>query len=438
MGLDIVIATPGRLIDHLHNSPNFSLADIEVLVLDEADRMLEEAFAEQMKELIRLCSKNRQTMLFSATMTDEIEDLARMSLNKPVRLFINDNTDTAMNLRQEFVRIRENKEEDREAVVAALVTRNFPDHAIVFVRTKRDCERLHVLLGLLGVKAAQLHGGLSQSQRVHALAAFKSQEIGVLCSTDLAARGLDIEGVMTVINLHMPMSMKHYVHRVGRTARAGKAGRSISLVGENDRTLLKSIVKMNKGHPLKQRVVAPEVISAYKEKIQVLNDSVKRIEEEEKTERAVRQAQVALEKTEEKLKSGAGAEERVWFQSSKEKKDEKKRIKAEFKKKQQEKEKIKKTPEEIQAERIAAFQAREAKRARRGKKIRTVVEDSEKRRSAAAAKTSRKRKKSSFTHELTSVGAKSVKKLRHGPEDMDFKNAKRAKMQKGAIRRPRK
>ncbi|KAH7697763.1 DEAD box protein box polypeptide 27, partial [Aphelenchoides avenae] len=114
------------------------------------------------------------------------------------------------------------------------------------------------------------------------------------------------------------------------------------------------------------------------------------------------------------------------------------RIKAEFKKKQQEKEKVKKTPEEIQTERIAAFQAREAKRARRGKKIRTVVEDSEKRRSANAAETSRKRKKSSFTHELTSVGAKSVKKFRHGPEDMDFKNAKRAKMQKGAIRRPRK
>ncbi len=136
---DIVIATPGRLIDHLHNAPNFSLHEIEVLVLDEADRMLDETFAEQMKELIRMCARQRQTMLFSATMTDQvrdwggypvavnremmqgrlqISDLAAMSLKRPVKLFINENTDTALNLRQEFIRIRENREIDREPIVA--------------------------------------------------------------------------------------------------------------------------------------------------------------------------------------------------------------------------------------------------------------------------------------------------------------------------------
>lgn len=129
-----------------------------------------------------------------------------------MRLFVNENTQTAANLRQEFIRIREEREKDREAIVAgdfnfiytinpivlALVTRNFPDHTIVFVRTKRYCERLHILLGLLGVKVGQLHGGLTQSQRVKALSDFKSQAVDILLCTDLAARGLDIQGVMTV------------------------------------------------------------------------------------------------------------------------------------------------------------------------------------------------------------------------------------------------
>lgn len=131
---DIVIATPGRLLEHLRNTPNFSLSEIEVLVLDEADRMLDESFGEQMKDVINLCSKKHQTMLFSATMTDEVcffssnciiiklkfkvENLAQMSLDNPVRLFINENTDVAANLNQEFIRIRESREEDREAIVA--------------------------------------------------------------------------------------------------------------------------------------------------------------------------------------------------------------------------------------------------------------------------------------------------------------------------------
>jgi ATP-dependent RNA helicase DDX27 len=138
-----------------------------------------------------------------------------MSLKKPIRLFINENTETAANLRQEFIRIREEREDDREAIVAgtcfsvcipsnpilALVTRNFPDHTIIFVRTKKDCEKTHILLGLLGVKVGQLHGGLTQTQRFKALSDFKSQSVDVLVCTDLAARGLDIEGVMTVIRV---------------------------------------------------------------------------------------------------------------------------------------------------------------------------------------------------------------------------------------------
>uniref|UniRef100_A0A915M9D3 RNA helicase n=1 Tax=Meloidogyne javanica TaxID=6303 RepID=A0A915M9D3_MELJA len=247
MGLDVVIATPGRLIDHLHNSPNFSLLDIEVLVLDEADRMLEEQFMEQLSEIIKLCARNRQTMLFSATLSEAVEDLARLSLDKPIKLFVNENTDVALNLRQEFVRIRGGNEEEnslREAMVAALVTRNFSERTIIFVRTKHECERLCILLALMGLKTGQLHGGLNQVQRVQALHSFRKQtDVKILCATDLAARGLDIEGVMTVINMHMPNTIKNYIHRVGRTARAGKTGRAISMIGENDRKLAKEILK---------------------------------------------------------------------------------------------------------------------------------------------------------------------------------------------------
>jgi hypothetical protein len=116
-GPDIVVATPGRLIDHLHNAPSFDLQSIEILVLDEADRMLEEHFEDQLNEIIRLCPRGRQSMLFSATMTDEVKELVRLSLNQPVRLFVDSNMDVAANLQQEFIRIRPNREDDRQAVI---------------------------------------------------------------------------------------------------------------------------------------------------------------------------------------------------------------------------------------------------------------------------------------------------------------------------------
>uniref|UniRef100_A0A0N4ZMD0 RNA helicase n=1 Tax=Parastrongyloides trichosuri TaxID=131310 RepID=A0A0N4ZMD0_PARTI len=299
---DILIATPGRLIDLVKKVDGFTLKKIEILILDEADRMLEEAFADQMKELIQMCGKKRQTMLFSATMTDEIEDLVKMSLDKPVKLFINNNTKMANNLSQEFIRIREGQEDKREAIVAALVTRNFINHTIIFVPTKKECKRLHIILGLLGVKGGQLHGSMNQTQRVNALNDFKNEKIDVLVSTDLASRGLDIEGVMTVINFKMPKDVKIYVHRVGRTARAGKGGRSISLVGEDERKLLKSIIKSNDNCGLKQRNVAGIVVEAYKKRIDSLEASVKRIEDMEKAEKEIEEASKNVKKSEEKLK----------------------------------------------------------------------------------------------------------------------------------------
>ena len=218
---DVVIATPGRLIDHLQNTPTFTLDSIEVLILDEADRMLDECFFDQMKEIVRSCAVTRQTLLFSATMTDTVQDLVTVSLKKPVKIFVDSNKVVAWNLRQEFVRLRDGKEKTRRSLLAALVCRTFRDHCMVFIRTKKECHQLHILLGLLGVRVGQLHGNMSQAARLHALKQFKEEEVDVLLTTDVAARGLDISGVQTVINYQLPNTVEQYIHRVGRTARAG-------------------------------------------------------------------------------------------------------------------------------------------------------------------------------------------------------------------------
>jgi ATP-dependent RNA helicase DDX27 len=195
---DVIIATPGRLVDHLLNAPTFNLQTVEILILDEADRMLDEHFMEQMNEIIKLCPQTRQTMLFSATMTDNVQELVRLSLNKPVKLFVDSNIDVADNLQQEFVRIRQKMEDSRPAVITALCCRSFKEQCLVFFQTKRLCHRMRVVFGLLGLKVEELHGSLSQIQRLEALQKFKDGEVDYLLATDLAARGLDITGVKTV------------------------------------------------------------------------------------------------------------------------------------------------------------------------------------------------------------------------------------------------
>eukprot|EP00794_Sanderia_malayensis_P018925 gene18925-20829_t len=283
-GPDIIIATPGRLVDHLHNTPSFDLQSIEILVLDEADRMLEEHFEAQMKEIIRLCQRGRQTMLFSATMTDQVEELVSLSLNHPVRLFVDQNTDVASCLQQEFVRIRPTREDDRLAIVTAMCCRSFSNNCMVFCQTKKLAHTLRIILGLCGLKVGELHGDLSQLQRLEALQMFKSGDIGVLVATDLAARGLDISGVKTVISFNMPNSYKSYVHRVGRTARAGKFGRSITLVGEKERKNLKIAVK-NSSLPVKNRILSPDIIIKYKKLIKDMQKDIADILKQEAEEK---------------------------------------------------------------------------------------------------------------------------------------------------------
>ncbi|KRT81362.1 helicase, partial [Oryctes borbonicus] len=421
---DVVIATPGRLIDHLKGTPSFSLDSIEILILDEADRMLDEFFAEQMKEIIKQCSRTRQTLLFSATMTEEVEDLAAMSLTKPVRLFVDSNKEVAFNLRQEFVRIRQDKEADRESILCALVCRTFKSRCIVFVQTKKQAHRIHILLGLLGVRIAELHGNLTQPQRLEALQKFKNEEFDVLVATDVAARGLDIPGIRTVINFMMPPTLEHYIHRVGRTARAGRGGVSVSLAGEQERKIVKEIIK-RATNPVKSRLIPLEILEKYKTKLERLEPQIEQILQEEYQERLLSKTENQANRAE-KLLKGETEQRRPWFQSAKERKLEKNKLalqddpktdskslnnKDKNKNKERKQKKGKETPNDrIQAElkRLALLQSRLAKRKAKPKRLNACVDST-----APPKHNKAKRKKSNFTEEICNTSRKGAKKYRH-------------------------
>jgi ATP-dependent RNA helicase DDX27 len=258
---DFIIATPGRLLDHITNSVGFSLEDVEFLILDEADRLLDLGFSDEIMEIVKACPVVRQTLLFSATMNTKVDDLIRLSLKNPVRVRITDqkhislgtngstivtsnNIEVAPRLEQEFVRIRASNEGvNREGALLALLTRTYKTQVICFFDTKAIAHRMMILAGLCGIRCAELHGNLTQPQRLQALEDFRCGNVDVLLATDLAARGLDIDRVQAVINFEMPSQLATYVHRIGRTARAGRGGRSCTLIGEGRRYLMKALMK---------------------------------------------------------------------------------------------------------------------------------------------------------------------------------------------------
>ncbi|KAL6506043.1 DEAD-box ATP-dependent RNA helicase 28 [Orobanche hederae] len=269
---DIVVATPGRMIDLLRNSMSVHLDELAVLILDEADRLLELGFNDKLDELVKLCPKRRQTLLFSATMSVEVDDLVKLSLNKPLRLSADPSTKRPATLTEEVVRIRRLSEGNQEAVLLALCSKTYTSKAIIFSGTKKNAHRLKILFGLAGLKAAEYHGDLPQAQREDALELFRKQLVDFLITTDIAARGLDIDCIQTVINFECPRNLISYVHRVGRTARAGREGYAVTFITDNDRSLIK-IIKRD-GSKLRGRIVAEQSIIKWSQIIEQMEDRI--------------------------------------------------------------------------------------------------------------------------------------------------------------------
>lgn len=228
----IIVATPGRLMDHLENTKGFSLRGLKYLVMDEADRLLDMDFGPILDKILKALPRERRTYLFSATMSSKVESLQRASLQNPLRVSISSNKyQTVSTLLQSFL-FRPHKHKDIYLVY--LLNEFAGQSAIIFTRTVNETQRIAILLRALGFGAIPLHGQLSQSARLGALGKFRSRSRDILVATDVAARGLDIPSVDVVLNYDLPPDSKTYIHRVGRTARAGKSGHAISLVTQYD------------------------------------------------------------------------------------------------------------------------------------------------------------------------------------------------------------
>ncbi|KAL4093347.1 hypothetical protein PRIC1_010781 [Phytophthora ramorum] len=320
---DVVVCTPGRMIDHLRNSKSVHMDDLEILVLDEADRLLELGFTEEVLELVRMCPVQRQTMLFSATLTSKVDQLIDLSMKRPVRISTDPLFDMAKHLVQEFVRIRPNREDDREAILLALCTRTFRTNTIVFMETKSHAHRMMIIFGLAGIKAAELHGNLQQRDRLEALQKFRDGSVDVLLCTDIAARGIDVRGVHAVINYEMPKDITTYVHRVGRTARAGRNGRAVTLTSEARRLVMKQVSRHCNGF-VKSRAVPDAVISQWNARIESMQEDVKLVMHEETLEKRMREAEKEATRASNLLKHRDEINSRparTWFMSEKEKKN---------------------------------------------------------------------------------------------------------------------
>lgn len=247
-GVEIVVATPGRFIDHLQQG-NSSLSRISFVVLDEADRMLDMGFEPQIREVMRNLPKRHQTLLFSATMPEEIEALAQEYLNKPVQVKVGKVSSPTANVSQVLEKVTEEEKTDR--LMALLVEESSQAEksgqplplTIVFVERKTRCDEVSDALVAQGLHAVALHGGRSQVEREAALREFRSGSTNILVATDVASRGLDVTGVSHVVNLDLPKAMEDYVHRIGRTGRAGTSGRATSFYTERDMFLVAHIRK---------------------------------------------------------------------------------------------------------------------------------------------------------------------------------------------------
>eukprot|EP00928_Gymnodinium_smaydae_P055612 TRINITY_DN39113_c0_g1_i1.p1 TRINITY_DN39113_c0_g1~~TRINITY_DN39113_c0_g1_i1.p1 ORF type:complete len:491 (-),score=146.00 TRINITY_DN39113_c0_g1_i1:63-1535(-) len=234
----VVVATPGRLVDHLENTKGFHLKTVKYLVMDEADRLLSMDFDEALDKILQVVPRERNTFLFSATMTSKVSKLQRASLRKPVKVEVSTKHDTAKGLVQNYVFV---PFKFKQTYFTAILAHFQHYSAMVFVDTCLNAQKLAVLLRHMGLSSIALHGQMSQAQRLGALTSFKAKEKRVLVATDVASRGLDVPSVDLVVNYDIPRNSKDYIHRVGRTARAGRAGRAVTIVTQYDIELFQRI-----------------------------------------------------------------------------------------------------------------------------------------------------------------------------------------------------
>jgi ATP-dependent RNA helicase RhlE len=239
-GADVVVATPGRLLDHLQQR-TVDLSSVEVLVLDEADRMLDMGFLPSLRRIAAAVPRTRQTLLFSATLPAEITRLAQEFTRTPVRI---DVSTTHVAVSTVTHRLHEAPDGRKGELLAHVLREASADQALVFCKTKRGSNRVGELLEQRGVRTAVIHGNKSQPARTRALGDFKARRTRVLVATDIAARGLDIAKLPLVINYDLPLVAEDYVHRIGRTGRAGSPGRAVSLVSASDRHLIAGIERL--------------------------------------------------------------------------------------------------------------------------------------------------------------------------------------------------
>jgi ATP-dependent RNA helicase RhlE len=250
-GTDIVIATPGRLIDHMQRR-TVDLSAIEILTLDEADRMLDLGFLPALRRVVASLPRSRQTLLFSATLPEAVVALAAEFTRDPVRVDVSDGQAVAPTVTHHLHTVAADQ---KRAVLTQVLTQEATGQALVFCRTKRGSDRVGEHLERAGIRTAVIHGNKSQGTRTRALGDFKAGRVNVLVATDIAARGLDIAQLPLVINYDLPLVAEDYIHRVGRTGRAGRSGRAVSLVSASDSPLLRDIQKLLPA-PLEQVAVA--------------------------------------------------------------------------------------------------------------------------------------------------------------------------------------
>ncbi|HFE37291.1 MAG TPA: DEAD/DEAH box helicase [Gammaproteobacteria bacterium] len=252
-GVDILVATPGRLMD-LHQQNAVRFTQVEILVLDEADRMLDMGFIKDIRKILGLLSRKRQSLMFSATFSSEIRQLTKGLLSKPVEIDVNPRNSATSTIKQRLHPVDKRKKAE---LLTYLIDEHNWHQVLVFTRTKRGANKLAAHLESHRITTAPIHGNKSQGARTRALENFKNGTVNVLVATDLAARGLDISDLPHVVNFDMPDAAENYVHRIGRTGRAGKSGEAISLVSADEVDTLRDVER------LMGKLIPREIISGF-------------------------------------------------------------------------------------------------------------------------------------------------------------------------------